>query len=165
MIGERIRRQREESLGNSQGLGKGMLWHGNPSLLVMLCGSLSGSKALEPGHLLPGTGCSQDLRNQPVTDSIAWNQPNTVGKMRCYTEDAAVFMPSLSYYSCSSTPNVFLLCQRKNKHHPCLSLISCACILEENHVDCLFVCHLNNWKSQAQLHPWKSPSQWLSTAY
>lgn len=69
----------------------------------MLCGSLSGSKALEPGHLLPGTGCSQDSRNQPVTDSIAWNQPNTVGKMRCYTEDAAVFMPSLSYYSGSST--------------------------------------------------------------
>lgn len=90
-----MRLQREESLGVSQGLGKVMLWHGNPSLLVMLaCGSVSDRKALEPGHLLPGTGCSQDSRNEPVTDSIACNKPNTVGKMRCYTEDAAVSMPS-----------------------------------------------------------------------
>lgn len=138
-----MRQQREESLGVSQGLGKVMLWHGNPSLLVMLaCGSVSGSKALEPGHLLPGTGCSQDSRNEPVTDSIACNKPNTVGKMRCYTEDAAVSMPSpllppsllfLSYIS----PQYFPLVSARNQTPPSPITASWTCELEELG---LFIC-------------------------
>lgn len=164
--GVRMRLQREESLGVSQGLGKVMLWHGNPSLLVMLaCGSVSGRKALEPGHLLPGTGCSQDSRNEPVTGSIACNKPNTVGKMRCYTEDAAVSMPSLPFclpplFLSFINPQYFPLVSAWNQTPPPPITASRTCELEEPG---LFIClprELLKLSSFASLL-WKRLSKWL----
>lgn len=116
--------QREESLWRESGVGEGyvMTWKSQPVGHAGLCGSMSGSKALEPGHLLPGTGSSQDSRNEPVTDSIACNKPNTVGKMRCCTEDAAVSMPSPvlppSPLLMFINPNIFLLGQRETNPIP-----------------------------------------------
>lgn len=50
-------------------------------------------------RLLPGAGCTWN-----ETDSTASKQPNSVGRMRCYAEDAAVSMPSPSLPPSSPAP-------------------------------------------------------------
>lgn len=135
MIGEGIRQQREESLGNSQGLGKGMLWHGNPSLLVMLAcvglwvavrpWSQATSYLALVGARIQGINLS--LTPLPETNQIPWERWGVTQRMLL-----------------SSALNIFLLCQHEIKHPPFLSPMSSTCKLEENHVACLFVCHVNN---------------------
>lgn len=46
-----------------------MTWKSQPVGHAGLCGAWSDRKASEPGCLLPGTGWSQNIRNEPVTDS------------------------------------------------------------------------------------------------
>lgn len=89
MIGEGIRQQREESLGNSQGLGKGMLWHGNPSLLVMLaCVGLW--VAVRPWSLATSylalvaariQGINLSLTPLPETNQIPWERWGVTQRM------------------------------------------------------------------------------------
>lgn len=123
MIGEGIRQQREESLGNSQGLGKGMLWHGNPSLLVMLaCVGLW--VAVRPWSLATSylalvaariQGINLSLTPLPETNQIPWERWGVTQRMPLSSCPPSfpitlVHQPS-TFSSCVSTKsNTLLFC-------------------------------------------------------
>lgn len=139
----RQQRGRRKPWRQSGGLGGCMLWHGNPSLLVMLaCVGLWAAARLQSPAWLPPTW-RWIARNEPVTDSTACKQTKYRGKDEVWSRGCCclhALSPSLA-----PQPPTFSSCvSEKSNTTPFLTDVlnswtfwkPCAV---------LFVCHVNCW--------------------
>lgn len=100
------------------------------------------------GGLLPGSGWSPGYREWTCHWLLLVNKPNTVGKIRCEAEDAAVSMSRRSpTCSGSSTPNFFLSCQQEIKYQPPSFTDALNSWTFRKPCAVLFVCHVVCWGS------------------
>lgn len=99
-----------------------MTWKSQPVGHAGLCGALSGRKASESSlaaSYLALVGARIQGMNLSLTPLLV-NKPNTVGKMRCEVEDAAVSMPCLPFSLLLSliNPQLFPLVSARNQIPP-----------------------------------------------
>lgn len=160
--GEWDSKEEGESLGVRRGLGRGMLWHGNPSLLVMLAciGVWAAGRPQSPAWLPPTwRWLEPGYKEWTCHWLLLVNKPNTVGKMRCEAEDAAVSMPCLCLpLALAHQPPTFSSCvSEKSNTTPFLHW--CPELLNFLKTMCRFIClprELLRWAKSwsSALHAW-----------